>query len=404
MKYTFYLFVLKSFRFGPGKYSRRHHKTERLRELRNLRSVGIVRDGPNGARPSRGSASGARQTATELTGDNTDDMISRRNKRPREFPVEVHRVVRQVHPPPKQRSFASAPAFQPRGHVPDTCPMEVSSNQIERPIHEERGHTELARRKFSGRDDSRPTSESTQRIFPKSVLVGRSPDDATTLGQRDSRHRLDGGPGVDSDTMARYGGGGGAFTVAGLSPQILPVRCSPGSRRPRTDGGGPRSSSCRSGGSVHNLRSDEIRPQEEGLHSRQRTTPSHQQSRASIGRGTTIPSCPTFSGVESNDVEVPGCFLTESDKRGAEELPDGFALGSKLEYPRIADTCGGIVLRLTPAERSLEPWGSTLAPLRAMCDIEPSLSRAGIEYRGVIHAVDGAQELKSHHKAKVRAG
>lgn len=39
-----------------------------------------------------------------------------------------------------------------------------------------------------------------------------------------------------------------------------------------------------------------------------------------------------------------------------------------------------------------------------MCDIDPSLSRAGIEYRGVIHAVDGAQELKSYHLIKVNHG
>lgn len=75
---------------------------------------------------------------------------------------------------------------------------------------------------------------------------------------------------------------------------------------------------------------------------------------------------------------------------------------SKLTFPGVADACGGIILRLSPAERPLDPWNTKSAPLRAMCDIEPSLSRAGITYRGVIHAVEAAQEFRSHDKIKVR--
>lgn len=62
----------------------------------------------------------------------------------------------------------------------------------------------------------------------------------------------------------------------------------------------------------------------------------------------------------------------------------------------------GIVLRLSPAERPLDPWNQLITPFRAMCDIEPSLSRAGIEYRGVIHAVEVAHEKMVHDETKVR--
>ncbi|CAM9317796.1 unnamed protein product, partial [Hapterophycus canaliculatus] len=392
-----------SFRFGPGKLSRRHHQTERLRELRALRSAGVVRDAPSGARLARRLTSSARQSAKDVTGDNTDTDSRTSNKRPREHPCEAHRVVRHVPPPPppEKRSFTASPVLQPREHLLNSRPTECYSNTIERPIQGGRGHAQRARGEISGLDDSRLTSDSTKHDFLEADVGCRPPVDAT-FGPRHSPLRHDEVPGVNSGTMARHESGIGALAVVGLSPQILPVRCAPASRRPRADGG-PKSVYSQGGGGggrVPKRRSDDKQPQEELPYPRPSKS-SHQQSKASIGSaGDAIAGCPTFSGVERNDAAVPSCFLAGNDQTGTEELPAGLSAGSELGYPRIADACGGIVLRLTPAERSLEPWGSTLAPLRAMCDIEPSLSRAGIEYRGVIHAVEGAHERKSHQAAK----
>lgn len=78
------------------------------------------------------------------------------------------------------------------------------------------------------------------------------------------------------------------------------------------------------------------------------------------------------------------------------------SLGRPLPRPAIADSCGGVVVRLNASERTLGPWDNRVAPLRAMCDIDPSLSRAGLTYRGVIHAVDGAQDTMAHEEIKVR--
>lgn len=91
-----------------------------------------------------------------------------------------------------------------------------------------------------------------------------------------------------------------------------------------------------------------------------------------------------------------------NDRMGA--MPAGKALVMKpgIGLPSVADTCGGVVIRLSPSERPLDPWDHLIAPLRAICDIEASLSRAGIEYRGVIPAVAEGQELMSHDQLKVR--
>lgn len=80
---------------------------------------------------------------------------------------------------------------------------------------------------------------------------------------------------------------------------------------------------------------------------------------------------------------------------------DGRKFKPELGWPSVTDTCGGVILRLSPTERPLDPWDHLVAPLRAMCDIDPSLSRAGIACRSVIPAVEGAQEIMSHDQAKV---
>lgn len=111
------------------------------------------------------------------------------------------------------------------------------------------------------------------------------------------------------------------------------------------------------------------------------------------GSGDATPTAPPDgSSIDKPGLEYPGI-------PGAIGYP---STSGVVEYPGIAGACGGIVLRLNPAERSLEPWSSAVTPFRAMCDIEPSLSRAGLECRGVINAVEAAQEMKLQDRAKVR--
>lgn len=96
-------------------------------------------------------------------------------------------------------------------------------------------------------------------------------------------------------------------------------------------------------------------------------------------------------GAEAGAGAGAGVFLTQT----------GALMQPGLGMPDVADTCGGVVLRLCPSERSLDPWDTLVAPVRAMCDIEPSLSRAGMEYRSAISAVEEAQEIKTKNQTKV---
>lgn len=73
------------------------------------------------------------------------------------------------------------------------------------------------------------------------------------------------------------------------------------------------------------------------------------------------------------------------------------------EVPKMtADRCDRIALRRHSGERSLDTWHPVLTPIRVISDIEPSLSRAGVEYRGAIQAAGEAREMMSQGQAKVR--
>lgn len=143
----------------------------------------------------------------------------------------------------------------------------------------------------------------------------------------------------------------------------------------------------------------------------QRNVPLSQGKRKAQQHGTDDPlamltKCGTFitAAISSSQTENSTDFDAShsgNDRMGA--TPGGKALVMKprLGLPSVADACGGVVLRLSPSERPLDPWDYFFAPLRAICDIEASLSRAGTEYRGVIPAVAEGQELMSQNQLKV---
>lgn len=121
------------------------------------------------------------------------------------------------------------------------------------------------------------------------------------------------------------------------------------------------------------------------------------------GDGKTSGIAEATGSVRSQDAESSVNIYAHGATSGAEAFltQAGALIQPELGMPGIADTCGGVILRLSPSERSLDPWDTLFAPLRAMCDIEPSLSRAGMEYRGVIAAVEGVQEIQTHDQTKV---
>lgn len=122
------------------------------------------------------------------------------------------------------------------------------------------------------------------------------------------------------------------------------------------------------------------------------------------GDGITSGIAEATGSVRSQDAESSVNIYAHGATSGAEAFltQAGALVQPELGMPGIADARGGVILRLSPSERSLDPWDTLFAPLRAMCDIEPSLSRAGMEYRGVISAVEGVHEIKTHDQTKVR--
>lgn len=338
-----------TFRFGPGRLSRRHNHTKRLRELRARRSTDPVRGLRDRAHVSRGSSGGkelpkARKGGTVLGGTRES------NKRLRASSGEACQLESQ-RPPPEHPAASAQPILQ-----------QPEPPTFERIVGE--GTRSAVRHPFLSRGDSglhEPVTEKNQtagtavkdggscrRINVSIVPLG-------SLGERPSL------------------GTSGRPSTAKPS-QILPVRSAPVSWRPlaaSTSASGALSQ----GGS-------------------QRTPQVHEKN---------VPQQDTRKQqrVDATALEAAG---EAAVARNDEHASPGSLAESKLCYPSVADTCGGVILRLTAGERSLEPWGTSLAPLRAMCDIDPSLSRAGQEYRGVIHAVEGAQDLRSHQQIKVSYG
>lgn len=315
---------------------------------------------------------------------------TRGNKRRRASSGEAHQVEKQ-RPPLEQPTAITRPDIQ-QSKVPTFGPTgEGAGDAIRRPLRAEDG-----RAKGVCGDRNRGDSGLNKAVTAPNEIPG-------TAADTDS-HRcikvsiaplcsLDEGPSIGSGST-NTAESGGQHTPVQLS-RILPVRSAPVSWRPlaATSASGAVS---RCGSRKTPLATDE--------NGHRQDTRKQQRVDDAVPAASVSASGITDGGCWESAVACSNASRTVGDGAGhandMHKLP-GVLAGSKLRYPDIADTCGGVVLRLTPGERSLEPWGTTLAPLRAICDIDPSLSRAGIEYRGVIHAVDGAQELKSYQIVKV---
>lgn len=361
-----------SFRFGPGRQSRRLQQIERLRELRVHRSAGLARDSVD-VPLSRGSTRGTKQFAKQRTGDDTACVRSSDRKRRRESPGEANQVVRQRSSPETSLVATTLSTLQQQQEAP--------------PV----GLTPEGAGGGWSRDDPGLNADLKKRSQPRGVAehCGRRTCLDVFTAPKDPLGSLDEGPGASV---------GSAFSSESDSPlstpcaaQILPIRSGPAFRRPREVIG------------QHSVPLNEERCQQQ-QHSRKYKGRNSIAKAAAAGGGDKDADGRASSIAGSNAGEVDGGLGAGNEGNVGSELRVGSSAESRSGHPPIADTCGGIILRLNPSERSLEPWGNTLAPLRAMCDIEPSLSRAGMEYRGVMHAVEGAQELKSHHTAKVRTG
>lgn len=349
----------------------------------------------NGTQMSRGSSGGyelfkARTDGTALVG-------TRRSKRQRASSGEAYQVERQI-PPPEHPAATVQPILKPP-EAPACGLIEGESrNAFRHPLREE----DVCSKDSCGgwsRDDSGLNKAVTAR--------NQTPGTTEDGGNRKRINvsivplgSLEEGPSIGSGSTNTGGASGEPATVK--SSRILPVRSAPVSWRPlaATSSSGVLSRN----GSKRVSQVHEKYVQHRKTHKQKMVDATASVATGGVAEGVAA----TVAGGWGSAVTQSNANGTVDDARaghdGEERKPHSLLAESRLGYPSIADTCGGIVLRLTPGERSLEPWGTTLAPLRAMCDIEPSLSRAGIEYRGVIHAVEGAQELKSHHQIKVNDG
>lgn len=377
-------------RFGPGRLSRRHYNTKRLRELRGHRSACPVRDPIEGTPLSRGST-GGRKFAQERQ-DCAANTCSRDSKRHRASPGGACPVVRK-RPPPEHLPVSVQPMLPLEEALPGGCTIQgARANQS--PIRGEDGRP---------KDRCDAWGLGCSGADARTAAQSRAPGKVEDVGRpnRVDDPKVPVGPLGSLDEASSIGSGSTtAIDARGLS-QILPVRSSPAPWRPRATRSA-KSGNSRSGSSQTQLSTDIGTQQQQHSRTHNQTDAAAPAARAATAAGAAAIGDTIAGGWGSSSVasDMQGFALPEKiDDPDIRSLDFSTATGSG--YPAVADTCGGIVLRMTPAERSLEPWGTTLAPLRAICDIEPSLSRAGIEYRGVIHAVGGAQEMKSRHEINV---
>ena len=378
--------IIHLLRFGPGRLSRRHHQTERLRELRTRLSSGFTH--------------GADITPLPLSKDPVvvcDDALASSNKRRRGPSGAARQLLRQ--------------RFSENASVP--LALVQKSTLLAGPTGARASEQPLISGEDAGAHDDFGDGGRNE-----------SGVNARTCGSRGrgfANH--DGADGVlylntdrrtckssTTSEVANFDRGGTRCILAPGSKSsigplvILPVRSAPASRRPRAAKsavGMPRSMLDTQGDKKTAKQCARSRGTQRAKTAQQYTHSSKQP------RGDGDAS-------ENDDVGIAGFSGGEHDTDGeyygtlpgsecAPLAPPGSSINTPgLGYPGIVGACGGIVLRLTPAERSLEPWSSVVSPLRAMCDIEPSLSRAGLECREVINAVEAAQEMKSQDRAKVR--
>ena len=371
------------FRFGPGRLSRRYHNTKRLRRLRTRRSACPLRNPKDGAPLSRGSTGGGK-SAKERT-NFALTICSRDSKRQKASPGGAYPVVKKR--PLREHPFVSAHPTLPQQEALRGGLTAKEARASQPPIGERDGCP-------SGGYDAWGQDCSGVNASPAASKGARGKAEGGGSRSRTGDSKVQEGPPDSPDEAPSIGSGSTATIGARGLSQILPVRSSPAPWRPRATSSS-KSGNSRSGSSQTQISTDRRAQQEQQLRVQSQANAAASAARVAGAADTgDTTACGWGSYVGS---EPQGIALADTDKRTVE-----FSAGARSGYPAVADTCGGIVLRMTPAERSLEPWGTTLAPLRAMCDIEPSLSRAGLEYRGVIHAVGGAQEMKSNHEINVR--
>lgn len=65
------------------------------------------------------------------------------------------------------------------------------------------------------------------------------------------------------------------------------------------------------------------------------------------------------------------------------------------------DLSDGITLRLSTLDTFVESWDPTMAPIRALCDMDSSLNHAVINYRGFINGVDAVDGIQQRKTSKV---
>lgn len=108
----------------------------------------------------------------------------------------------------------------------------------------------------------------------------------------------------------------------------------------------------------------------------------------------------TSPQVDATDPTIKGTF--DNGQNRAWRL--GPVTRSTTMYFPSGDLSDGITLRLSTLDTFVESWDSTMAPVRALCDIDSSLNHAVINYRGFIDGVDGVggiQQTKTYKHRKV---
>lgn len=370
-------------RFGPGILSRRHRQTLRLRELRSRRS----RQTPkvdNAASLSRVPA-GSGQVAAGAGGT---------SKRRREPTGQARNFEQQHnHKLPGPSSADDAPSreggLRPAAHARRG---QSSSQHNKRKVDGACGDDgEECEFTGWGRDDSglnpwKPGPRRRNGERKKGVLANSA--SVLCCSSRDSTVP----PSLPNPP---------AITV---SAPILPVRSAPASSKARASRGSGRSqgSSGKRTKQAGTTTTTTTAGEQPAVY-REKNLQRESGKAAEDGVSSHGPPCASYycTGSSSAGHNTDDGALHPSSGASAQAGVLSAANVGRPALPGVADNCGGIILRMSPAERPLEPWDTTVAPLRAMCDIEPSLSRAGIEYRGIIHAVEGAQEAKALARKKV---
>lgn len=385
-------------RFGPGRFSRRHHQTKRLRELRARRSTASANGLRDGIRLSWG-PSGGIDFPKPRTGGTTREG-TRGSKRQRASAGGTYQIENDTSQPEHSAAIVQTILEQPEATTFKRT-MGRSRNTVQHPL---RGEDECP--KDYGGGWSRGISGLNE------ALTGQTQPPGTTEDVSGCRRinvsipplgSLDDGPNVFSGFTNTPGTNGQAATAEAF--QVVPVRSAPVSWKPlaaTSSGSLLTSSGCRKTPPVNEKRVQQRKTRTQNSVDPSISVAARVADRSAAGDVVGASWEPTFDWSDVKANGTVGDVRASHDKNG-DKSPSVLA-ESRPEYPGIADSCGGVVLRLTPGERSIEPWGNTLAPLRAMCDIDPSLSRAGMEYRGVIHAVEGVKEMKFHHQIKVNHG